>query len=97
MATGVTFANEEEHVLWQEQTRLFNFLKHYDLHQYYSKFMDRGVKRLTHLKDVVADEASLDEIGLTRPEKIRLRKKVKENVESIGKFKVSMLSLGIVT
>lgn len=87
MAAGTTF--EEDLSLWQEQTRLFNFLKHYDLHQYYPKFVDSGVKRLSHLKDVVADEACLNEIGLTRPERIRLRKKVKENVESFGKFKVS--------
>ncbi len=86
MATGIVL--EEDQSLWQEQTRLFNFLKHYDLHKYFSKFVDSGVKRLTHLKDVAVDDASLNEIGLTRPERIRLRKKVKENVESFGKFKV---------
>ena len=93
MATGLP----DEESLWQEQTRLFNFLKHYDLHKYFSKFVDSGVKRLSHLKDVAFDDTSLDDIGLTRPEKIRLRKKIKENVESFGKFKVEYWVLVLCT
>ena len=79
---------EDEPELWQDQQRLYNFLKHYDLLQYHKKFLEKGVRRLSHLKDVAADDASLDEIGLSRPERLRLRKKVKENVEWMGKFKV---------
>ena len=79
---------EDEPELWQEQQRLYNFLKHYDLLKKHKKFLEKGVRRLSHLKDVAADDASLDEIGLSRPERLRLRKKVKENVEWMGKFKV---------
>lgn len=76
--------------LTREQDRLFNFLKKYDLQQYYSKFLLKGVHRLTHLKGVLADEASLDEIGLSRIERMRLRKKVKENVAWKGKIVVRL-------
>lgn len=72
----------------REQERLFNFLKKYSLHQYYHKFLLKGVHRLSHLKDVCGDDASLDEIGLSRIERLRLRKKVKENVEWMGRFVV---------
>ena len=80
---------DDEPELWQDQQRLYNFLKHYDLLHYHKKFLEKGVRRLSHLKDVAADDASLDEIGLSRPEKLRLRKKVKENVEWMGRMKVS--------
>lgn len=73
----------------RERERLFNFLKKYDLQQYYSKFLLKGVHRLTHLKAVLTDEASLDEVGLSRIERMRLRKKVKENVAWKGKIMVS--------
>ena len=73
----------------REQERLFNFLKKYSLHQYYQKFLLKGVHRLSHLKDVCNDDASLDEIGLTRIERQRLKKKVKENVEWMGRIMVS--------
>ena len=75
----------------REQERLYNFLKKYDLHQYYQKLTMKGVHRLTHLKAVLADEASLDEIGLSRIERVRLRKKVKENVAWRGRIVVSEL------
>lgn len=84
----LSVAKDDDPGLWQEQTKLYNFLKHYDLHQYYTKFVESGIKRLTHLKDVSADDASLEDIGLSRPERMRLRKKVKENIESFGKLKV---------
>lgn len=73
----------------REQERLYNFLKKYDLHQYYQKLTVKGVHRLSHLKAVLGDEASLDEIGLSRIERVRLRKKVKENVAWRGRIVVS--------
>ena len=76
--------------LAREQERLFNFLKKYDLQQYYSKFLVKGVHRLTHLKGVLADEASLDEVGLSRIERMRLRRKVKEHAGWKGKIVVSV-------
>lgn len=72
----------------REQERLFNFLKKYDLDQYFQKFLLKGVHRLGHLKDVSADDASLDEIGLSRIERLRLKKKVKENVAWRGRIMV---------
>jgi hypothetical protein len=81
---------DDEPELWQDQQRLYNFLKHYDLLHYHKKFLEKGVRRLSHLKDVAADDASLDEIGLSRPERLRLRKKVKENVEWKGRIMVSI-------
>ena len=74
-----------------EQRRLFNFLKRYDLHQYHKAFLENGVKRLTHLKDVAQDDDSLDMVGLSRPERMRLRKKVKENVQWMGRMKVRVI------
>ena len=76
----------------REQERLFNFLKKYSLHQYYQKFLLKGVHRLNHLKDVCGDDASLDEIGLSRIERQRLKKKVKENVEWRGRIVVGLAS-----
>lgn len=73
----------------QEQEKLFNFLKKYDLQNYYSKFLQSGVRRLNHLKDVAGDEDSLSEIGLTRVERNRLKTKVKENLSRMGKMMVS--------
>lgn len=83
--------NDDDSSLRQEQKKLYNFLKHYDLHQYYTKFVERGVRRFAHLKDVAADEATLEEIGLSRLERARFRKKVKENLESFGKLKVHIV------
>ena len=87
----LSVAKDDDPGLWQEQNKLYNFLKHYDLHQYYTRFVDNGIKRMTHLKDVSADDASLADIGLSRPERIRLRKKVKENIEVFGKLKVTIV------
>ena len=81
---------DDEPELWQDQQRLYNFLKHYDLLHYHKKFLEKGVRRLSHLKDVAADDTSLDQIGLSRPERLRLRKKVKENVEWMGRMKVGI-------
>lgn len=73
----------------REKERLYNFLKKYDLHQHFDKILQKGVHRLTHLKDVCADDSSMDEIGLSRIEKLRLKKKVRENVAWKGRFVVS--------
>lgn len=89
MATAATLPNGEA---LQEQEKLFNFLKKYDLQLHYNKFLQKGVRRLNHLKDVAVDDASLDEIGLSRIERVRLRKKVKENVTRRGKFVVTCCS-----
>ena len=71
-----------------EQEKLFNFLKKYDLQAYYTKFLLKGVHRVNYLKDVVGDDASMDEIGLSRIERVRLRNKIRENLSWKGKFKV---------
>ena len=78
----------EERESLREKERLYNFLKKYDLHQYHDKFLVKGVHRLSHLKDVCADEGSMEEIGLSRIERQRLKKKVKENVALRGRIMV---------
>jgi hypothetical protein len=88
IAMAMSTASQDLELI-REGERLFNFLKKYDLHQYHTKFLHKGVHRLTHLKGVLADEASLDEIGLSRIERNRLRSKVKENVTWRGKLVVS--------
>lgn len=85
-------AEAQDNEALREKERLYNFLKKYDLHQYHDKFLLKGVHRLSHLKDVCADEDSMEEIGLSRIERLRLKKKVKENVAWRGKFVVSLLS-----
>ena len=77
---------EAEPDLWREQQRFYNFLQHYDLHKYHRKFLSTGVSKISHLKAV--DDQSLADIGLTRPERIRLRKKLEENFSVGGKLKV---------
>lgn len=76
--------------LWREQQRFFNFLQHYDLHKYHQRFLRMGVRRISHFKDV--SDADLDAVGLTPPEKTRLRKKLDENFSTTGKLKVSYSS-----
>jgi activated CDC42 kinase 1 len=71
--------------LWREQQRFYNFLQHYDLHKYHQRFLRMGVRKLTHFKDVT--DADLDAVGLTPPEKTRLRKKLDENFSTAGKIK----------
>lgn len=73
----------------REQERLYNFLSKYELHKYYTKFLEKGVYRLSHLKVVVADDGCLNEIGLSRIERLRLKQKVKENVAWRGRFVVN--------
>ena len=73
--------------LWRDQQRFYNFLQHYDLHKYHQRFLRMGVTRLSHFKDVT--DADLDAVGLTRPEKTRLRKKLEQNFSTKGKLKVS--------
>ena len=86
MATAAAQAKGEA---IQEQEKLFNFLKKYDLHDYYSKFLHSGVRRLNHLKDVAGDEDTMNEIGLKRAEMTRLKTKVKEHLTWRGKMVVS--------
>lgn len=85
MATAVPPRDEA----LQEQEKLYNFLKKYDLQNYYGKFVRSGVRRLTHLKVVSGEEDILNEIGLTTVEKRRLKTKVKENLSWRGKMVVS--------
>ena len=88
MATSASSASSRDESL-QEQEKLYNFLKKYDLQIYYSKFVRSGVRRLSHLKSVAGDEESLSEIGLTKFERIRLKIKIKENFSWKGKVVVS--------
>ncbi len=90
MATSYSDTSYSDTQAIHEKERLYNFLKKYDLHKYYQKFLLKGVHRLSHLKDVSVDETSLDEIGLSRIERQRLRKKVRENVAWRGRFVVSL-------
>ncbi len=77
----------EDPDLWREQHRFYNFLQHYDLQQYHQRFLEKGVSKVSHLKTV--DEVCLEEIGLSRPERIRLMKKMEENFSLHGKLKVA--------
>ena len=70
----------------EEQQRLRNFLRYYDLGHYHQAFTNLGVTKLAYLKDV--DDTDLDKIGLTRPEKARLKKKVESYFSKFGKLKV---------
>ena len=74
--------------LWREQQRFYNFLQHYDLHKYHQRFLKMGVLRLSHFRDVT--DADLDAVGLTPPEKTRLRKKLDENFSTKGRIRVGM-------
>lgn len=70
--------------LWREQQRFYNFLQRYDLLKYHQRFLKMGVRRLTHFKDVT--DPDLDAVGLTPPEKTRLRKKWDEHFSTKGKI-----------
>ena len=74
--------------MWKEQQRFYNFLQHYDLHKYHQKFLAEGVSRISHLKAL--DDKDLEEIGLSRPERNRLFKKLDENFSLPGLIKVSL-------
>lgn len=69
-----------------EAQRFFNFLQHYGLQKYHQKFLDMGVLKISHLKDV--DDGDLEQVGLSRPERARLRKKLENNFSLTGKLKV---------
>ncbi len=79
-------ADMDDPDLWREQQRFYNFLHHYDLQQYHQAFLAKGVSKVSHLKSL--DEVSLAEVGLSRPERIRLMRKTEENFSRTGKFKV---------
>ena len=79
--------------LWKEQQRFYNFLQHYDLHKYHQKFLQMGVSKISHLKAV--DDATLEQMGLSRPERNRLHKKLDENFSVSGKLKVLQKREGI--
>ncbi len=85
MATAIPPRDES----LQEQEKLYNFLKKYDLQNHYTKFVRSGVRRLSHLKVVAGDDDSLNEIGLTKIEKDRLKTKVKENFSWKGRMVVN--------
>ena len=88
MATGNSTAPAvTDPELWRDQQRFYNFLQHYDLHRYHQRFLRMGVTRISHFKDVT--DADLDAVGLTPPEKTRLRKKLEENFSTKGRLKVS--------
>lgn len=72
--------------MWKEQQRFYNFLQHYDLHKYHQRFLAAGVSRISHLK--VMDDKDLENVGLTRPERNRLYKKLEENFSISGLIKV---------
>lgn len=75
---------------WREQ-RFYNFLQYYDLHKYYRRLTGMGVTRISHLK--VVDDETLEQIGMSRPERNRLRKKLEENFSTSGKLKVTKRSI----
>ena len=91
MATGGKDATAVTDSEWREQQRFFNFLQHYGLHRYHQRFLQMGVTRITHFKDV--SDADLDAVGLSPPEKTRLRKKLDENFSTTGKIKVCVSSI----
>ena len=72
--------------IWKEQHRFYNFLQHYELHKYHQRFLQMGVRRLSHFKDVT--DADLDAVGLTPPEKTRLWKKLDQNFSVGGRIRV---------
>ena len=87
MATGTNDASAvTDPELWKEQQRFYNFLQHYDLHKYHQRFLRMGVTRISHFKDV--SDPDLDAVGLSAPEKTRLRKKLDQNFSARGKLKV---------
>ena len=71
-----------------DQVRFYNFLKHYSLDQYHDSFVKLGVSKIAHLKHISEDD--LIQIGLQRPERARLHKKIEENFSTVGKLKVKI-------
>ena len=69
-----------------DSEKFYNFLQRYDLHRYHQKFVDMGVRKISHLKDV--DDSDLELVGLSRPERSRLRKKLEMNFSFAGKLRV---------
>ena len=45
-----------------------------------------GVTKMIHLKDV--DDTDLEKLGLSRPERTRLKKKLEAHFSTFGKLKV---------
>ena len=81
-------AMNDDPEMWKEQQRFYNFLQHYELHKYHQKFLAAGVSRISHLKSL--DDKDLEEVGLSRPERNRLFKKLDENFSLPGLIKVSL-------
>ena len=81
-------AMNDDPEMWKEQQRFYNFLQHYELHKYHQKFLAAGVSRISHLKPL--DDKDLEEVGLSRPERNRLFKKLDENFSLPGLIKVSL-------
>ena len=81
-------AMNDDPEMWKEQQRFYNFLQHYELHKYHQKFLAAGVSRISHLKAL--DDKDLEEVGLSRPERNRLFKKLDENFSLPGLIKVSL-------
>lgn len=67
-----------------------SFLRYYDLVPYYEGFVQMGVLKISHLKDV--SDADLTQLGLSGPERTRLRKKADKNFSTSGKLKVSLIA-----
>ena len=65
---------------------LRNFLFHHDLGQYFQGFANMGVTKMVYLKDV--DDTDLEKLGLSRPERTRLKKKLEAHFSTFGKLKV---------
>ena len=70
----------------EDSEKFYNFLQRYDLHRYHQKFVDMGVRKISHLKDV--DDNDLELVGLSRPERSRLRKKLENNFSFAGRLRV---------
>ena len=73
----------------EDQVKFYNFLKHYNLDQYHNSFVKLGVSKIAHLKHISEDD--LIQIGLQRPERARLHKKIEENFSTVGKLKVKYI------
>jgi len=66
----------------------FNFLKKYDLDHYYERLKAEGVKKINHLQHVKNED--LEKIGMTKPERQRLRGKYEQHFSKLGKLKVCL-------
>ena len=79
-----------------DQQRFLTFLRGIDLSHYHQSFVKEGVKKISHLKHV--DDKDLENIGLTRPERNRLKKKLETEFSAIHKlFKVASLVVSTVS